>query len=111
LNVKGDEFVIMRSDAFNGLYGTAREIDRLSNQLHLIRQAVQLLQESDGSQLAVQHVADLVAQLPSLAGHRLQKSELVFDADEQLHPSDYEPGDLDFELDPARIPRPTWSKD
>ncbi len=109
LNVKGDEFVIMRSEAFNGLYGTAREIDRLGNQLHLIRQAVQLLQESGGSELAVRHVADLVAQLPDLAGRRLQKTELVFDEDEQLRSSDYAPGDLDFELDPAKV-RPHWSR-
>jgi len=109
LNVKGDEFVIMRSEAFNGLYGTAREIDRLSNQLHLIRQAIQLLLESGGSELAVQHVADLVAQLPNLAAHRPQKTELVFDEDEQLQPSDYAPGDLDFELDSAKV-RPTWSR-
>jgi hypothetical protein len=57
---------------------------RLSNHLHLIRQAVRLLQENGGSELAVQHVADLVAQLPDLAGHRPQKTELVFDEDEQL---------------------------
>ena len=109
LNVKGDQFAIMRSEAFNGLYGTAREINRLSSQLHLIRQAVQLLQERCGSELAVQHVADLVAQLPNLAAHRAQSTELVFDEDEQLQPSDYAPGELDFELDPAKV-RPSWSR-
>jgi len=111
LNVKGDEFVIMRSEAFNGLCGAGREIDRLSNQIRLIRQAVQLLQEGGGSELAVQHVADLAAQLPNLAARRPEKTELVFDEDEQLQPSDYEPGDLDFELDPAKIPRPAWRRD
>lgn len=109
LNVKGDEFVIMRSEAFNGLYGVAREIDRVSNQLHLIRQAVQLLQESGGSELAVQHVADLVAQLPDLAVRRPHKTDLAFDEDERFQPSDCEPGDLDFELDPAKV-RPAWSR-
>jgi hypothetical protein len=109
LTVKGDEFVIMRSKTFSGLYGTALEIDRLSNQLHLIRQAVQLLQESRGSAVAVQHVADLVVQLPDLAAHRFGKAGLVFDDDEQLQPSDYASGDMDFELDPARV-RPTWSR-
>jgi hypothetical protein len=109
LNVKGDEFVILRSEAFNSLYGTVREINRLSNQLRLIRQAVQLLQESRGSEVAVQHVADLVAQLPNLAARRPQKTDLVFDKDERFQSSDYGPGDLDFELNPAKV-RPTWQR-
>jgi hypothetical protein len=109
LNVKGDEFVIMRSDAFTRLCGVAREIDRLSQQVHLVRQAVQLLQESAGSEVAVQHVCDLVGQLPELTVQHPRKTELVFDEDEQLRLSDYEAEDLDFELDPAKV-RPTWSR-
>lgn len=109
LNVKGDEFVIIRSEAFSRLHGIAGEIDRLGHQLHLIRQAVQLLRDSGSSQVAIEHVCDLVGQLPELSVQRSQGTELVFDEYERLQPSDYEPGDLDFELDPAKV-RPTWSR-
>jgi hypothetical protein len=109
LNVKGDEFVIMRSEAFTRIYGAAQEIDRLSHQLHLIQQAVQLVEETHGSQMAIDHLRDLAAQIPESALRHPRTTQLVFDENEQARESDYAPSDLDFELDPAKV-RPTWTR-
>lgn len=48
-------------------------------------------------------MCDLVGQLPELNFQHPGKTELVFHEDEKLQPSDFEPEDLDFELDPANI--------
>jgi len=109
LNVKGEEFVIMRSEAFNRLYGASQGSDRLGLQLHLIRQAVGLVDETDGSPRAIEHLRDLVDQVPELTMHCGPQTELVFDEAERAQPEDYTPGDQEFELDPTRV-RPTWTR-
>jgi hypothetical protein len=66
--------------------------------------------DTHGSEVAVQHLADLIAQLPELhAQVPPRKTELVFDEDEHAQPSDYAEGDLEFELDPARV-QPSWTR-
>ncbi|GAC1406192.1 MAG: hypothetical protein NVSMB52_19760 [Chloroflexota bacterium] len=109
LSVKGDEFVFMRSETFNNLYGLAQEIDRFSHQIHLIRQAVELLQQNRGSDVAIEHVSDLVAGFPQWTVQQPQTKQLIFDENEKFQTSDYQPEDLDFDRDPAGI-RPTWSR-
>ena len=100
----------MRAQTFSHLYGAAQEVARLTYQLRLIRQAAQLVRETGSSEVAVQHLSDLTAQLPELETRvPPRKTELVFDEDERAQPSDYEAGDLEFELDPARL-RPTWTR-
>lgn len=105
LNVKGEEFVIMQSEAFNRLYGASQGSDRLGHQLHLIRQAVGLVDETDGSPRAIEHLRDLVDQVPELPVHASSQTELVFDEAERAQPEDYTPGDQEVELDPARVRR------
>jgi hypothetical protein len=109
LKVKGEEFVIMRGESFNRLYGASLEIDRLNHQLHLIRQAVELVNEARGSHKAIEHLRDLVDQVPELTMHCGPQTELVFDEAERAQPEDYTPGDQEFELDPTRV-RPTWTR-
>jgi hypothetical protein len=110
LNVKDQEFVIMHAQTFRRLYGITQEVVRLIHQLRLIRQAAQLVHDTAGSEVAVQHLSDLMAQLPELATHvPTRKTELIFDEDECAQPSDFAAGDLDFELDPARV-RPSWTR-
>ena len=58
----------------------------------------------------VRHASGSKDQLPmpeTLAAPR--KTELVFGEDERAQPSDYAPGDLEFELDPAHV-RPHWTR-
>jgi hypothetical protein len=110
LNVKGNEFVIMHASAFNRLYGVAREVARLNRQVHLVKQAAQIVRDTDGSEVAVRHLADLIAQLPKLDTQiPLRKTELVINEDEHAQPSDYAAGDLEFELDSAQV-RPNWTR-
>jgi hypothetical protein len=108
LDVKNREFVLLQASSFQRLLGLARDADRLAHSLHALLQAVALLREMDGSQAALEHVyelADLFAPLASPPPARAR--ELVFDADEQC---DVPLEELDFELDPARIPRPQWTR-
>lgn len=109
LNVKGEEFVIVRSETFNRLYGAWQEIDRRSHQLLLIRQAVGLMDETHGSPRAIEHLRDLMDQVPEHAVHSGPQTELVFDEAERAQPEDYTPDDQEFELDQARV-RPTWTR-
>lgn len=108
LDVKSQEFVLVWSNSFQRLLALARDADRLSHSLHALLQAVALLRETEGSQAALEHVyelADLFAPLASPPPARSR--ELVFDADEQC---DVPVDELDFELDPAKIPRPQWTR-
>ena len=108
LDVKNQEFVVLRANSFQRLLGLARDADRLSHSLHALLQAVELIRETGGSQTALEHVyelAELFAQLGSPP--RAQTRALVFDADEQCNVPIEE---LDFELDPAKVPRPQWTR-
>ncbi len=108
LDVKNREFALLQAGAFQRLLGIARDADRLSHSLRALLQAVTLLQETGSSQPALEHVyelADLFAPLASLPSARWR--ELVFDADEQCNVPVEE---LDFELDPAKVPRPQWTR-
>lgn len=108
LDVKNRQFVLLQAGAFQRLLGMASDADHLSHSLHALLQAVALLRETDGSQAALEHVyelADLFAPLASPPPTRSR--ELVFDADEQC---DVPIEDLNFELDPAKVPRPQWTR-
>lgn len=108
LDVKNQQFVLLRANSFQRLLGLARDADRLSHSLHALLQAVALLRETDASQAALEHVcefADLFTPLVSPAPTRSR--ELVFDANEQCEVPIEE---LDFELDPAKVSRPQWTR-
>lgn len=108
LNVKGDEFVIMRAATFNRLYGSARDAGRLRRGLLLIRQAVQLALHTDGSRTAVEHLRDLIHALPDMHGEPVAPSgELVFDGDER---ADDEADATSVEIDPAKVRRPSFGR-
>lgn len=108
LNVKGEEFVIMHSESFTRLHGAAQEASHLRRQLRLIQQAVQLIDETHGSQMAIEHLSDLTDQVPGLE-MQFGAGELVFDDDERAQSTDYAPEDHEFELDPTRV-RSTWNR-
>lgn len=112
LRVRKTEYVLMRTETFNALYGQAQDVHRLQGALVLIRQAAQLvlhLKETQGSgkgvveKVALEHLYDLAVHFPELAtegqagektdGHDPGASELGDEDDE-------------FELDPARVTRP-----
>jgi len=108
LDVKNREFVLLQAGLFQRLLGLARDADRLSHSLHVLLQAIALLRETGGSQAALEHVyelADLFA--PLSAPPPARSRELVFDLDEQ---SDVPIEELNFELDPAKVPRPQWTR-
>ncbi len=118
LQTQKAEYVIMRTETFNALYGEARDVRRLQGALMLVRQAVQLVlhlgepQQSGKiavEKIAVEHLRDLVVQFPELKTNGAE-------------PRAYSPADLredstsedvtqdtmdDFELDPARVTRPS----
>lgn len=107
LQVKGDEFVIMRAETFSELYGLAQDADRLGDGLHLVRQAAALSLATGGSQLATEHLHDLLVLLPEFTITEVARAtDLVFDEDEC---ADTSGGDLDFELEPANVERPRWT--
>lgn len=113
LDVKNREFVLLRQSSFQRLLGLARDADRLSHSLHALLQAVALLRETGGSQGALDHVvelADLFAPLASPPPARTR--EFIFDADEfdADEQADVPVEELDFELDPAKVPRPQWTR-
>jgi hypothetical protein len=109
LTVKGQKFVLMRSATFLDLYGKAQDEQRLSRVLHLVQQAVQLLIETHGSPVAVQHLRDLSLSLPELQRRSPpEQRQLIFAADEQADSADDSEGDADFELDPSRVGRPVF---
>lgn len=106
LNVKGHEFVIMRTHTFNRLYGQAQEVGRLSRGLLLIRQAVQLVLHTDRAKVAVDHLHDLAYLLPDLNVEQApQPGELYFAEDERADGGDEVMG---VELDPRRVRRPQF---
>lgn len=108
LDVKDREFMLLRASSFQRLLGPARDADRLSHSLHALLQAVALLRETGGSQAALEHVFELADLFAPLASPPPERSrELVFDADEQV---DVPIEDVDFELDPAKVPRPQWTR-
>jgi hypothetical protein len=108
LDVKNREFALLQASAFQRLLGLARDADRLSHSLHALLQAVALLRETGGSQAALDHVFELTDLFAPLASPPPARSrELIFDVDEQ---SGVPIEELDFELDPAKIPRPQWTR-
>lgn len=108
LDVKNREFVLLRQSSFQRLLGLARDADRLSHSLHALLQAVALLRETGGSQAALEHVSELADLFAPLASPPPTRSrELIFDGDEQ---ADVPVEELDFELDPAKVPRPQWTR-
>lgn len=108
LAVKNCEYVVLRASSFQRLLGLARDADRLSHSLHALVQAVALFRGSGASKTAVEHVYDLADLFAPLASPQPARSqELTFDADEL---SDVPIEELDFELDPAKVPRPSWTR-
>lgn len=109
IRVKGQEYVIMRSQTFNRLHGLAQDIHRLRRALLLIRQAVQLVMHTGGAKLAVEHLRDLTFQLPELQTlAAAPRRELVFADDERAAEDEGGGDEPDFELDPARVRRPAF---
>lgn len=108
LDVKNQEFVLLRSNSFQRLLGLARDADRLSHTLDALLQAVALLRETGSSQAALEHVYELAGLFASLASSPPTRlPEFEFDGDEQC---DVPIEELDFELDPAEVPRPQWTR-
>jgi hypothetical protein len=108
LKVKDQDYVIMRSQTFSRLYGLAQEVRRLGHGLLLIRQAVQLVLQTNGARVAIEHLRDLTLRLPDQPAERLTLRELTFDADERTDDPVPPAGEPDFELDPAKIARPVF---
>lgn len=111
LQVKGRDYVIMERGTFNQLYGLAQEVGRLSRGLLLVRQAVQLVMQTGGAQVAVDHLRDLAFHLPGLTAARpLAPRELLFDEDERATVAERDAGaESDFELDPIKVRRPDFA--
>jgi hypothetical protein len=109
LTVKGQKFVIMRRATFLDLSGKAQDERRPSCVLRLVQQAVQLLIETHGSPLAVEHLRELAYSLPELQRPSSpEHRKLVFAPDEQADSGDDSEGEADFELDPTRVGRPVF---
>jgi hypothetical protein len=106
LRVRDREFVIIDAKTWHKVYGCAREVNRLQGTLVLIRQAIQLMfhvkKESGGTDLALQHLSDLVFRVPELSVETPDPGDLTFeDAGDD---EDVAVGNL--ELDPKRVKRP-----
>jgi hypothetical protein len=109
LNVKGDEFVIMRAGTFTQLYGLAQDASRLIRAARLIRQGVRLALHTGGSKVAVEHLRDLTDLLPEPESEpALESSDLSFDRDER---ADDEDDAMSVEIDPAKVRRPTFGRE
>lgn len=107
LNVKGGQYCIMHAQTFQRLFGLAQGVDRLSRILHLARQAAELLLATGGSQLALEHLCDLVSQFQVLGIEAApQLGTITFEESERADAG----SDVDFELDPARLPRQQWMR-
>jgi hypothetical protein len=85
LRVKNTNFVIMRTETFNQIYGLAQDVDRLKGALALVRQAVQLVFHTDaeGHGMALQHLRDLAFQFPELETETPAALTLELDEDEK----------------------------
>jgi hypothetical protein len=107
LRIKSEEFVIMRVQTFNRLLGLASAAKQLSRNLILVRQAVRLIACATERDLAIDHLRDLVFQIPDLVGRPMMKlQDLIFDQGENAE----ETADADFELDPAKVQRPVFNR-
>jgi hypothetical protein len=109
LRVKNTNFVIMRTETFNQIYGLAQDVDRLKGALALVRQAVQLVfhTNAEGHAMALLHLRDLAFQFPELETETPAALPLEFDADEEA--TDGAPlADAD-EFDVTKIQRPTFA--
>lgn len=107
LSVKDAEFVIMRAETFNKLYGQAQDVGRLARALRLVRQAVQLVIHTEGSRTALEHLDDLTQSLPGgESDEPRRRIDLVFEQDELADAGDAEK----VEIDPACIPRPVLTR-
>lgn len=111
LKVKDQQFVLMNAETFHRLYGLAQDTGRLSRELLLIRQAVDLLHSVsslDGQKVAMEHLRELTSEFAGVStepapGHR----DLIFDDDELANEAEVA-GAADFELDPTRVARPRF---
>jgi len=106
LDVKNRQFALLHMRTFQRLLGQAHDAERTAHSFHALLQAIELLRENPASTTAIEHVcvlADLFA--PITASGHLARPELTFDEDERI---DVPAGDLDFELDPIKVERPSW---
>jgi hypothetical protein len=103
LNIKGHEFVVMRSQTFSRLYGLAQDAQRLGQAIHLIRQAAQLAFRTPDVKGTLAHLRDLAMFLPEApAEGQPTPRTLIFAPDEQ---ADETTSASDFDLDPANVRR------
>lgn len=105
LRARNNDYVIMRSPTWHKVYARAQEVNRLEGTLVLIRQAIKLVftSKKEGEQLALDHLSDLIFQVPELSIQSREPSELVFDDVDDTDNEDIEIGNL--ELGPRKVRR------
>ncbi len=109
LTVRGRKYAIMTGATFHRVYGATQDAGRLARGLHLIRQAVQLVLHSHGSDVAIEHLRDLALSTPVLEpALSRQETDLHFFPEEQADEADVLRAGEPFELDPRKVSRPTW---
>lgn len=103
LRARNNEYVIMRAPTWHKAYARAQEVNRLEGTLVLIRQAIKLVftSKKEGERLALEHLSDLVFQVPELVVQSHEPSELVFDDIDDTDEEDIEVGNL--ELGPRKV--------
>lgn len=101
LNVKGTEFVVVRSETWNEVYGLARDVSRFREGVLTIREAVKLFvhveRDPESSQLAISLLRRLTFQLPNLPTSAPPHRDITFSEQELAAVNDE---DLDFDLNP-----------
>lgn len=108
LQTKEHEYAVLRAETFARLYGLAQEIDRIRRGARLIQQAAQVgahAVREDADQLAFHHVSDLIAELLALPAEAPAASRPA-----EAEPTDDAGDASEFELDPTRIKRPSFSR-
>jgi hypothetical protein len=112
LNAKEYQFIIVRAETWNQVYGLARDVSRFQRGILLVRHAAKLLfrvkEDPEGLDVAFDLLRDLTFQLPNLPTGPAPTRELDFSADERVELADDDEG---FELDPTRVERPDFGTD
>ena len=111
LNVKGGEFVIVRADTWNQVYGLARDVSRFKHGVSLVKEAVKLFlhveNDPEGSKVAVGLLRELSYHMPYLPTEGVPDRALVFTEEERASVDD----DLDFDLRPMDSTHPSFVRE
>jgi hypothetical protein len=118
LRVRNTDYVLMRAETFDALYGQAQDVHRLQGALVLLRQAVQIVLHLGKSQdsekfvvekVAIEHLHDLAVQFPELATGVFEEGDQESEDDEG-GVAEASPRASTFILDPTLVKRPTLTR-